>query len=469
MSNARTMSIARRPTIFLLSLDFAPLARVRLRTRCYATMLLAALPVLAVLFVAGSSLGLAQQQSAAPVARGVQQSRSQPLDATRGADRAVIVRGGGFVQPPTGTTPGRPGRSRSGQFPVANPVVPVAARQPGAVDPPAANRVAPAPSPSDVAPSPSDVLTVRRLEPPLQSGVDHLLAYALQPIKIRIPAPPLPTEQELAADPSINPFAYIDADELKVRLEGQFDRRPIGVSLQRLIHVVFPADRYGAEIPNAGLFTDYEIKENWPEPVRTVLIRNRFGDQELSLGRPFRLLVPAGRDGGPTAGFDHYKCFVVLRSCLKRRIQCVDPDVTELPARLSAGGACMFCVPVAKLHDGTLTEITAPDTHLTFYSTTNIDARRTLEVQDQFRTYDLQQRTKVMVGVPTYKLSVFPPVPRRVTPTPVDDNQASRGGTSSARTAALESRATADSRATALVPRLTWIQRYFSSWGFASP
>ena len=70
-----------------------------------------------------------------------------------------------------------------------------------------------------------------------------------------------------------------------------------------------------------------------------------------------------------------------------------------------------FCNPVAKIHNGVLTDITNPDSHLTFYRLVSpiVEPTRVVGVVNQFGTNQLVIGDAILLGVPTQKLPFGPP------------------------------------------------------------
>ena len=70
-----------------------------------------------------------------------------------------------------------------------------------------------------------------------------------------------------------------------------------------------------------------------------------------------------------------------------------------------------FCNPVAKTHNGVLTDITNPDSHLTFYRLVSpiVEPTRFVGVVNQFGTNQLVIGDAILLGVPTQKAPFGPP------------------------------------------------------------
>ena len=188
--------------------------------------------------------------------------------------------------------------------------------------------------------------------------------------------------------------------------------------------------------PNARL-TSYAIEQQFPDPVRTVRIWNEFGEQELYLGRAMHLLVPAretggdgsaaierelgaeggeaGANGGEAGRLEHFKCFIVLRSCCvgPHRITVTDPDGVDRSVAVTTPR--LFCVPVSKKRDGAeaVEEVSTHRNHLVMYAITRRDRVVETKVTDQFGANGVTLRTGVHLGVPSLLLKSFPPLPSR--------------------------------------------------------
>jgi hypothetical protein len=168
-------------------------------------------------------------------------------------------------------------------------------------------------------------------------------------------------------------------------------------------------------IDSRAHFTWYAINDSSLDPVRTVTIWNRFGEQKLSLGRATFLLVPAGADGAtaPT-DLDHYKAYIVLTSSSFRPEYVNLEDSFGVNERTEVLGPVLFCVPVIKSHgDAQREPIQRNRDNLTFYGTNGgLISDTSPSIQDQFGGYDPELRKRIMLGVPTLRLDVFPPIQR---------------------------------------------------------
>ena len=200
-------------------------------------------------------------------------------------------------------------------------------------------------------------------------------------------------------------------------LVDQFDQRlnkQENPTLTALQYFANPVAVNGVEIqdPNAHLVW-YLFEDDGPQ--WRVDIRNRFGEQTLTLGTPEFLLAPAEKKE-PGSAFparlDHFKCYRVLTTegredtgplILRDQFDDDDPknEVTVLDPEY-------FCNPVWKQVGEEQFPIKNPRFHLTIYPIDPqllVDPPREITVEDQFGNKDLAIRPAVYLGVPTVKWS----------------------------------------------------------------
>ncbi len=218
--------------------------------------------------------------------------------------------------------------------------------------------------------------------------------------------------------------------EEEVRLEGPFDNFPRKALAHLMTSVATPVDVDGLGVINAGAhFTWYAINDSATDPVRTVTIWNRFGEQRLNLGRAVFMLVPAGAHGGAASSeLDHYKAYVVLNAASFLPDAVTLRDEFGVQAQTAVRGPALFCVPVSKTHgEADATPVHRARDHLTFYAIRGAAIDDTsLGVQDQFGNYDAELRERIMLGVPTLRLDVFPPLPASRTRPAMEENMAAK-------------------------------------------
>ena len=235
--------------------------------------------------------------------------------------------------------------------------------------------------------------------------VSRKACHALLAISSLLAAAPL---HEAMAQPSgdhfkcyrarITPFA-----RRTVTLVDQFVAST--ASVVRPLRLCNPADKNGGGIadPTAHLMC-YQIREA-AFTRRSVLVRNQFGDQTLTVVRPESLCNPAEKNGAASQlGINHYKCYRVAGAGFAQRTVSVGDQfetgtVTLLTPRL-------LCNPVDKNGEG----IVDPAAHLTCYTIKpgTPFTPRDVDVVDQFAEQDLtilrgECRKRSLLCVPSEK------------------------------------------------------------------
>ncbi|MBC7965231.1 MAG: hypothetical protein H7Z17_04820 [Fuerstia sp.] len=224
----------------------------------------------------------------------------------------------------------------------------------------------------------------RIVEPPVQASLDHFKVYIVKKTEVSFP----------------------------IASRGQFDKEPVKASLIALTHFANPVSKNKEPIidKNAHL-TWYQFKPaEKPEPKRLITFENQFGLQQITIGQPVYLLVPALKkeDGLDfPKGLDHFKCYEVLEGkSVEKSVDLVDQfGSSQTTARIPK----YFCVPAEKIRGDILEKIQNEKDHLVFYDIGAEDAGRVISVGDQFNrpaTRELSVEKSVYLGVPTVKLKV---------------------------------------------------------------
>lgn len=205
-------------------------------------------------------------------------------------------------------------------------------------------------------------------------------------------------------------FHVYDVDdagvEATVELRGQFDRdKARTAGLGPLTHFANPVAKNGEPIvhDNAHL-TFYRLRQREQEPGRAVRILNQFGRQDLKLGQPLLLAVPAEKQEEGSSfpkHLDHFKCYEAAGQPIDRRVVLEDQFGRVISA---VGKPRWFCVPVEKKHDGRVEPIKNPDAHLTLYELRPAEAGRSIRIEDQFGRRELKVLRSELLAVPTQKL-----------------------------------------------------------------
>jgi hypothetical protein len=134
----------------------------------------------------------------------------------------------------------------------------------------------------------------------------------------------------------------------------------------------------------------YKIKE--PRFQRQeVIVENQFGQQTLTVLRPYDLCVPAEKDNVPSElNMNHFKCYKVAQGSTRfeqRQVELADQFETKAT---TIRRPRLLCNPVDKGGEG----IMAPDSHLTCYSIRDVGGQpkfqpEQVDVLDQFTEQDL--------------------------------------------------------------------------------
>lgn len=171
-----------------------------------------------------------------------------------------------------------------------------------------------------------------------------------------------------------------------------------------------PADKNGEGIndPTAHLMC-YQIREA-PFTRRSVLVRNQFGDQTLTVVKPESLCNPAEKDGVPSPlDINHFKCYRVSGPGFTTRLVTVADQFETQPATLVKPR--LLCNPVSKNGE----PIVDPEGHLACYTIKRGGAftPRPVTVMDQFAVQDLRAlqgtcRKRSVLCVPSEKNPTSP-------------------------------------------------------------
>ncbi len=203
----------------------------------------------------------------------------------------------------------------------------------------------------------------------------------------------------------------IDVNYPGATLEGQFDGEtgPREVNINIMSTIATPVSKNGGMIVDENAhFTGYTMRVERPEPERTIVIENQFGEQTIRTGLGNLLLVPAEKVE-PGLSFpetlDHYKCYRVVAG---------DPVTASVSLEDQFGGRkgvavttpSLFCVPVEKIFRGTTYPIINEADHLMVYSVDTRDFEIKKEFRDQFGETTVKILRNGLLAVPTTKLEV---------------------------------------------------------------
>lgn len=213
-----------------------------------------------------------------------------------------------------------------------------------------------------------------------------------------------------AQDLKLDYFKFYDVYnyrvDYRVALHGQFDEEPEQAELLLLSYFGNPVSKNQEPIYNRNAhLTWYQLYQPIPEPTRTVVIKNQFGQQEIVIGRPFALLAPAlkqERGSQFPVKLDHFKLYKVLEG------QPVDQSVA-LQDQFSSDEVRIICpiafgVPVKKQYQEHEAPLYNPDAHLLIYRITPRSVQQARPVRDQFGKRFLSFLRSVALAVPSVKL-----------------------------------------------------------------
>ncbi len=232
--------------------------------------------------------------------------------------------------------------------------------------------------------------------------------------------PPTPPDKEEPKE--LGHFKVYEVEQLlwdfQVRLTDQFDTAPKEANLDTLTHFANPTSKVlptGAKssIKDTNRHLNwYTIRQEQPEPRRTIRFINQFGQHSVVIRNPRYLLVPAQKTLVEGSVFpdslDHYKCYEVIRVNLAPNLPVVTlEDQFGSEQNVQVRQPRYFCLPVRKQREGKPPHniMNAKD-HLTIYDIPPRPIQREIEVLDQFEGQPLFVIRSVMLAVPTEKQAV---------------------------------------------------------------
>lgn len=199
-----------------------------------------------------------------------------------------------------------------------------------------------------------------------------------------------------------------------VALFGQFDVNNQQTNLPQHTHFANPVKKthsggtFGIADPWRHLVW-YRIVSFVAEPIRTVRYRNQFGQASVQIREALYLLVPAEKlshPGGsqPPTNADHYKCYriIALNQVPPTPIVTLS-DQFQTRSNVGVFSPRLFCVPVRKIHGGSIFPINNPIEHLVVYDLSPWTFEIPVTTRDQFLVSDFKTRRAVWLAVPTEK------------------------------------------------------------------
>src|SRR5262249_27513827 len=125
-----------------------------------------------------------------------------------------------------------------------------------------------------------------------------------------------------------------------------------------------------------------------PIVLRTVVIKNQFGQQVITTADARILAVPTGKGlppnppPPPSTDLDHYKCYTASGNAVNAPVLLKDQFLSEDTTVLRP---VLFCNPVKKTHGIIVVGILNPDVHLTCYATSASHfAGTSINIRNQF-------------------------------------------------------------------------------------
>ncbi len=209
---------------------------------------------------------------------------------------------------------------------------------------------------------------------------------------------------------SLDHFVFFEVNQesigVRVELQCQFDEEPEVAGVMRRV-------RWGDRVEknNETLYKDthnltwYDLLDPDPDPPRTVLYNDQFGEEhKIEIGRLVALLVPtrcAGR--GAPEGLDHYKVFevVIAEAPLDQGINVVGA-YQNLQTTLRQQR--YFAAPSSKSHDRREFTIMNEEAHLVFYQMDPTPKEPDfIRLKDQFGRFRVAAHTAHLLAVPCLK------------------------------------------------------------------
>ena len=147
-----------------------------------------------------------------------------------------------------------------------------------------------------------------------------------------------------------------------------------------------------------------------PIVLRTVVVKNQFGQQVITTADAKILAVPTGKGlppnppPPPSTDLDHYKCYTASGNAVNVAALLKDQFLSENTTILRP---VLFCNPVKKTHDGIVVGILNPDVHLVCYATSASQfAGTTINIRNQITLLNnLRLRAPDLLCVPSLKVA----------------------------------------------------------------
>ena len=192
-----------------------------------------------------------------------------------------------------------------------------------------------------------------------------------------------------------------------IQLRGQFDRRPVKMSLRLLDFFANPVSKNGEPLFDKNAHLAWYRGVQPTEPPRRVVLENQFGKFDIRTGPGYGLLVPTEKVEQGSAfpkELDHYKVYRLLD------VEEVPQKVLRLKDQFGADEAQLrlpqfFAVPVLKRVGDKTFPIHNAHAHLLIFSITNRRLQKTVRLRNQFsRGVAVEVIQSLALGVPSVKL-----------------------------------------------------------------
>lgn len=222
-----------------------------------------------------------------------------------------------------------------------------------------------------------------------------------------------PPEQVPGTNFTIYTVDRIAVDQ-QVELQGIFDPKPVKERVRNLSQYATaakiddePADDEQARLDHYQIMQDPE--DTNVDIVRTIQLRNRFGEQTVWLGTGVSFLSAAGEGGAePVAGLDSYKGYIVLRGCGTSSEPLKLTDEFGEAEKVLVRAPVMLAVPVSVNGE----PIKNANLYLAIYDITPEAIEKEVQVKNRFGNYTLKTKQRVLLAVPTEVTDIFPPAQR---------------------------------------------------------
>jgi DNA-binding cell septation regulator SpoVG len=155
-------------------------------------------------------------------------------------------------------------------------------------------------------------------------------------------------------------------------------------------------------------FTVYTLSYEGEPQTWQVEVDNQFGTQNLTVSGPIALAVPTQKESHePPVGLDHYLLYTVTYGTSVGEVVALN-DQFGLEPEVLVFEPLFFANPVKKTHDGNVTDIVNPATHVVIYSIVGGYFERQVQVVNQFGEHALNVSGPGILAVPSEKLSYEP-------------------------------------------------------------